>query len=244
MALVHVITYATKSFGMFEDLIHNDFGIDVKVLGMGEKWTGFKGKLMAIRDYIKELPLDDIVIILDGFDTKVNGTLDEAIKRFKSLHKNIVMSQGYITDWRYTFIKHIFGNCNSSGTTANAGLYMGYVKYVQQLLDDASRFDCQDDQRSFNTLCSKHEIYVDTDKLIFHNNPPSNSSSAIFIGFPGTLNPSRILRMFKEYTQFFRIELLLVLSGLLIFMKDKVVLPVTIVLLIVWLYCDFSCIRT
>lgn len=238
----HVITYATKSFGLFEDLIHNDFGIDVKVLGMGEEWIGYKGKLMAVRDYIKKLPADDIVIIIDGFDTKINGTLDEAIKRFKRLNKNIVMSHEVSNfDW---VVQRIFCSCSDSGTTSNAGLYMGYVRYVQQLLDDASRSDCQDDQRVFNTLCSKHEIYVDTDKLIFHNNPPSNSSGAIFIGFPGTLIPSRILRMFKEYTQFFRIELLLVLIGLLIFMKDKVVLPVMIVLLIVWLYCDFSCIRT
>ena len=66
--MIQVITYATHSEGMFDSLINNSSGVDVKVLGWGTKWNGFKDKTNATYNYIQTLDDNDIIIIIDGFD--------------------------------------------------------------------------------------------------------------------------------------------------------------------------------
>ena len=50
---VEIVTYANKSFGMFEELVNNDFGVKVKVLGMGKKWNGFLDKYKGLLEYME-----------------------------------------------------------------------------------------------------------------------------------------------------------------------------------------------
>ena len=38
---LEIVTYANKSSGMFEELVNNEHGVKVKVLGMGKKWNGY-----------------------------------------------------------------------------------------------------------------------------------------------------------------------------------------------------------
>ena len=45
---VEVVTYANKSSGMFEELVNNEHGVKVKVLGMGNKWNGFLDKFKGL----------------------------------------------------------------------------------------------------------------------------------------------------------------------------------------------------
>ena len=73
MNKVHVVTVATHKQGLFDKLINNDYGIKVKVLGFGKKWSGFNMKYEEIISYMENLSDDDILIYLDGFDTEING---------------------------------------------------------------------------------------------------------------------------------------------------------------------------
>src|SRR5210317_1041969 len=69
---MEVVTYANKSHGLFEELIHNEYDVPVRVLGWGTKWNGFLDKYKGMVEYLKSKKDDDIVIFLDGFDTKIN----------------------------------------------------------------------------------------------------------------------------------------------------------------------------
>ena len=42
--MLEIVTYANKSFGMFEELVNNEFKVPVRVLGWGSKWNGFTDK--------------------------------------------------------------------------------------------------------------------------------------------------------------------------------------------------------
>ena len=64
-----VITYATHSQGMFDELKKRY--PDLVVLGWGEKWTGYTDKSKAVIKYIEKMNDDDIVIVIDGFDSKI-----------------------------------------------------------------------------------------------------------------------------------------------------------------------------
>ena len=48
-----VVTYANKSQGMFEELVNNEHGVKVKVLGMGKKWNGYLDKSKGLLEYMK-----------------------------------------------------------------------------------------------------------------------------------------------------------------------------------------------
>ena len=238
----HVITYANKSYGMFESLVNNEFGVPVKVLGMGEKWEGFPTKVKAYRDYTHTLPLGDIVIIVDGFDTQVNGTLETAVSRFKAMGKKLVLSDNPPIPGQF-IQRRVFGTCGGTGP-ANSGLMMGYVENMRNLLGDMINEKCKDDQRAVNTLCTKHGIFIDADHLIFENTIPGNreiKSNAVFVGFPGEMSVKRAVRSLHEYTQFFIKEILLIF--LLLFCVFKKVQYLTIgSLLLLLSFIDLSCV--
>ena len=150
MTNIHFITYATHSEGTFEELINNKFNIPVKVLGWGEKWNGFMDKFKNMYKYIKTLPENDIIIFIDGFDSKINQPIDVIKKKFLEFNSDIILSQHYDTNY---IQKKIFGVCKDN-LVANSGLYMGYNIKIQELLNDTliSNYS-SDDQTSLNTAC-------------------------------------------------------------------------------------------
>ena len=82
------------SEGLFDDLINNKFGVKIKVLGWGDKWKGFMEKVRVCNQYIKQLNDNDIVIVLDGFDTKINRDgIDEIIPFMKNNDKKVIFSK-------------------------------------------------------------------------------------------------------------------------------------------------------
>ena len=240
---VHVITYATKSFGMFDELVNNKYNVPVTVLGMGKKWYGFRDKITAYRDYMADLPPDDIVVVVDGFDTKINGRLETAVEIFKRKNVPILVSKDTIPFYREWYIKKIFGTYDNVNT-ANSGLFMGYAKNLYPMLNEISFMKCGDDQRNMNTVCAKHEVSIDTEREIFHNlckEYRKNKSDAIFIGYPGSMSWNRVTRGMREYPQFFYKEIVVLLI-LLSIAFPRLWLINSIIILILSFYCDISCI--
>ena len=103
--MIYVLTYATHSFGNFDEMIDNDYGVQFVILGWGKKWEGYMGKLNMIYDYCKKLKENDIVIQLDGFDVWINNYLSEAIKYFKEKNYKVLFSKETTDDSRYLGLK-------------------------------------------------------------------------------------------------------------------------------------------
>lgn len=219
-----IVTYANKSHGLFEELVNNDFGVPIKVLGWGTKWNGFSDKGKGVMNYLENKSDTDIVVFLDGFDTKINKKPDKLIEFFKEFNCKILISSD--PNISGTFITNmIFGTCKGSGT-ANAGMYMGYVKELREFLREEINAKCKDDQVNFNTLCRKREdIRVDENNLIFRNFKPTDihkTTDALFVSFPGSPGLSRYSRALTEYTQFLYIQILcLLVVALVVFPKYK-----------------------
>lgn len=211
MSSVSVVTYATKSSGLFEELVRNPFGVPVTVLGWGTRWNGFTDKFKAMVEYLDSKRPDDVVVFLDGFDTVVNRDPVDLLDRFRSYGCDVLVSDSGNGGPVGSYITHrVFGVCDS-GYTANSGMYMGYAKALGEVLRDTLARGCQDDQVNLNAVCSKHDVTVDHKKLVFHNVfmtrlGTSVDSDAIFVSFPGSLNFSRWYRAMTEYAQFFRVH--------------------------------------
>jgi len=217
---MEVVTYANKSSGLFEELVHNEFDVPVRVLGWGTKWNGFLDKYKGMVTYLREKEDTDIVVFLDGFDTKINKDPKDIVAMFEACDCKMLVSKdpepmgGYISH-------KVFDACVGD-SIANSGLYMGYAKYLLQVLEDALQMTCEDDQRNLNALCGKYDfIKVDEDKKIFENIAPlttRRTSDAVFVSYPASLSMQRVVRSLREYSQFFKwqfiISMLLLLAVL------------------------------
>ena len=126
---VHVVTAANKSDGYYEILkescIRN--GCELTTLGFGEKWGGYVWKYTKMREYLKTIKSDDIVVFVDGFDVVMTEHIDIVMKKYKTFEKDIVLSVAYeceysklITKRLYKFVKY-----NGNEYSVNTGLYMG-----------------------------------------------------------------------------------------------------------------------
>ena len=220
----HVITYATHSYGNFEELVNNKYGIKVIVLGWGKKWKGFTDKFNAVYKYSKNLPEDDIVIFLDGFDVWINSNLQNVVEKFKKMNSKVIFSKDEEISGR-TITKKIFGLCRD-GHIVNTGMYIGYAKYIKELMVDTVNFKCRDDQKIINTMCKKYDyINVDHEHILFENcenKKQLKSSQACFTSIPGGgggTNLQKFKRTYRgwhEYGQFFLYETAIIITILLI----------------------------
>ena len=169
-----IVTYANKSHGLFEELVNNEFNVPVKVLGWGTEWKGFSDKTKGVMDYLKTKNATDIIIFLDGFDTKINKDPSNVIDLFNQFDCKILLSSDPNISGKF-ITSLIFGTCKGSGT-ANAGMYMGYAKELLEFLEAEAKTKCKDDQLNFNTLCrSRDDIKVDENNVIFENFKPTQS---------------------------------------------------------------------
>jgi hypothetical protein len=235
------VTYANKSQGMFEDLVNNEFGVPIKVLGWGTKWNGFSDKYKGMSEYLETKNDNDIVIFLDGFDTKINKDSRDVVKLFETFDCKVLVSKGPNPG------DHLLGTCED-GIPANSGMYMGYVKYLKVMIDEALSYTCEDDQVNLNMVCKKQPfIKVDDTQLIFENVSQLRSdkdSTALFVSYPGKMSFDRISRGFFEYTQFVYVYVLcLLVLSMGIFPKySNVFLSLLIGLVLFYiLFADKSC---
>jgi hypothetical protein len=238
---LEIVTYANKSQGMFEDLVKNTFGVPIKVLGWGTKWNGFNDKYRGMSEYLKTKRDTDIVIFLDGFDTKINKDPRDVMKLFEKCDCKVLVSKGPNPG------DHLLGTCKA-GIPANSGMYMGYVKFLKVMIDDALSYTCEDDQVNLNMVCKKYPfIKVDDTQLIFENVSQLRSdkeSNALFVSYPGKISFDRISRGFFEYTQFVYVYVLcLLVLSMGIFPKHSNVLLSLLVGLVLFyiLFADKSC---
>lgn len=247
-----VITVATHEEGLLKELINNNFNIKIRVLGFGEKWTGFKMKFELVYNYIKNLPNNKIIIFLDGFDSTINGSLDKAINRFLKKKSKVIFSKDVYSPF-YGLEKIVFPTCRNN-IIINSGMYMGYVKYLKILLHELLTKKCKDDQVIVNRLCKKYEfINIDNNEDIFKNvyntrnlNNEMKKSNAIFFSQPGTLSFKRVKRAIIEYSQFFipYILLLYIIMMYLYYKSKKIyhIITITIILIIFLIIIEKSCI--
>jgi len=213
-----IVTYATHSEGTFDTLVNS--GYDIKVIGWGTKWNGFMGKARDILTYLETHTDDEIVVVVDGFDTIINKNLDGLEQTFIEMDCKVLYAlddKSGMTPYIPNIIKKytkwkIFGTCKND-ENANAGLYMGYCKELKTVLKAILSTDTDDDQRAVNSLCSQFPfLKIDTNHIIFENcSSKNNNSNAYFIQFPGTITFNRIVRSVPEYSKYFVVEILILI---------------------------------
>jgi hypothetical protein len=212
-----IITYATHSYGFFDEMIKKN--PEIVVLGMGTKWEGFTVKAKVVLNYLNTLPDDEIVIVVDGFDTIIKRTegIEEA---FKNMNTGVLVSKednsGFskiMPKFLEKYIKkRVFGYCKDN-FIANSGLLMGYNSYVKQVYNIMGSNNSDDDQRNLNNACqSLPFLKIDTNNQIFENctsKQQVENSKAFICQIPGEMSFVRLLRALFEYSKFLIPEIII-----------------------------------
>tara|TARA_B100000886_G_scaffold327650_1_gene275337 strand:+ start:2686 stop:3393 length:708 start_codon:yes stop_codon:yes gene_type:complete len=211
---VHVVVFCTHRDGMYS-LLESDarrYGIELVVLGWGTKWVSFFEKLRAVHEYTRGVHEDDLVVVIDAFDTRIRGGYAQIVEQWRGLGApDVVFSKDpslfpqYITN-------RVFGG------SLNAGMYMGRAGPLAEIQQEAMRFEAQckkDDQCAFNAVAQGQRIAVDSQRTLFYNLRYSErgrdlsqiESKAVFYGFPGSITFTRVVRAAGEYLPFFLPEI-------------------------------------
>lgn len=223
---IHYATYATHDSGMFKELVNNPYNLDITVLGWGAKWNGYMDKIRAVSEYISKLPRDDIVCVLDGFDTFIQRDPKDVLRIFKRFNAKVVISKDRPIEFiiaKY-FARRVFGG-DENGNVLNAGMYMGYVSELQKMFKLVLRERTEDDQRAINSVSKYLDIKIDTDFRLFYNSRSEGDKNerSIFVSYPGAVNEKftgrvkRIYRGFGEYLPYLIPETTAIIMAIVLF---------------------------
>jgi len=166
------ITVATKeNIGYYSLLVESckKNNIELIVLGLGEKWTGFTMRFKLWLQYLNTLDDNEVVMINDAYDVIIIENKEQILEKFKTFKKPVVFGnqcgiyEYFIKRQEYTLC---FGNM------------IGYVKYIKIiiniLMDNKELWKKynNDDQLILNELYAKHNalqdiIGIDKDNTIF-----------------------------------------------------------------------------
>lgn len=168
------IVVATKAnVGYYNILIESckKNNIDLIVLGLGKKWTGFTMRFKLWSDYLNKLDENEIVMINDAYDVIILQNSNHILQKFKNFNKKIVFSiqSGLFTNLLFA---------QSIKCTENIicmGNMIGYVKYLKQFIKLLFKYPNiwekynNDDQMVINKyVCNKEQSffnkYISIDK--------------------------------------------------------------------------------
>lgn len=177
---LHIVTVVNESKYYFPYLVESckRNGKELEVLGYGDKWEkGNMTKFKLMIDYLQNLPKDDIVCFVDGYDVICCRDLSELKDEFLKINKNtnckIIIGYDVKSGFFNFFSKIVFGECNNY--LINSGLYIGYANdLLEIILNVFSLYKDKtvSDQVALTQYCNMSDIndfYIDSKNEFFCN---------------------------------------------------------------------------
>ena len=184
-----LLTIATQAEGYFDLLKQSaeQWGYDLEVLGWQQKWQGFAWKLALYKEALNNLPPNEPVVCVDGYDVVIIGPAEEMAKKFASQHHNIIFSdQLYFPNNRRiqrmadqvmsnNLVKSINSSSNHEYTRPCMGLFIGYagdlLALFTKLIALEQSITVKDDQTLLNIyfLENRDSLHLETNCSMFQN---------------------------------------------------------------------------
>ena len=94
------ITVATENNGYFETLKESSmrYNYHLVVLGYEQEWKGFGWRLNLVLEYLKTLPSDEIVIVVDAYDVIFLRDSKELKEEFLKMNVKFLCGQLFLQD--------------------------------------------------------------------------------------------------------------------------------------------------
>lgn len=116
--------------------IHN---VNINFVGIGETFNprDTRSRLKILQDVLrKNYKYQDIVLVMDGYDTLVNNNVNYTLEKFLQADTRILISAEQIFTYQYGNYQSKFETISSPYKYVNAGTYMGYAGDMIQMIDE------------------------------------------------------------------------------------------------------------
>ena len=125
-----IITVGTDNKGYYPLLLESckKNKLNLVNLGFGKPWTGFTMKHELLKNYLETADENEIILCIDAYDVVILQPEKTILQTFLSFNTNILFADqtSLFTKLQYYHWK---------GRVHNAGCFIGYVKYIKQLID-------------------------------------------------------------------------------------------------------------
>jgi len=112
------------------------FNVDVEFIGIGEVFLGFRERLRILQAKLKTVNPEEIVIVMDGYDTLFNNRAEVALERFLAKNTRILISAEKLFTYQYAAYQEKYDQIESPYKYVNAGTYMGYAGDLLNMLNE------------------------------------------------------------------------------------------------------------
>ena len=188
---MHIVTVATDESKMWAlDQSSKTFDVTVHNIGKGSDWhddmEGPAGlpKLDMMKEFLKDLTQDDIVLFMDAYDTFFVKSPLELLSRFKDFNVDILFGAENSFWPEDEFLQHRWDEKHKDQhyKYLNSGLYIGYAGALFDFFNQSTPSHWGDDQRACQLLFSKtwdgivdkgynfpYKVALDHEGYIFQN---------------------------------------------------------------------------
>lgn len=179
-----VLAFATEKQAYFDLFIGscNRYNIDPVILGWGEKWIGFGEKMRTIREYINNLPDDEIIISVDPFDVIFLCGLDEIENKFEKIKASFLCGALNLNFFNAIVYNHEFNKTRkklprtlTNYNFLNTGTWISRAGYTRFIIDELifkyQMTGTTMDQQLLTGIYiqNSHRVDIDWNCEIFHN---------------------------------------------------------------------------
>ncbi len=111
-------------------------GIKTDFLGIGHQFKEHKQRLWILRDELRRMDQNVVVLCMDGSDTLFNGNQHEILQKFLTFETNILVSAERDYTHQYPRYKEYFDKLPGPYKYVNAGTFIGYARALLSLFND------------------------------------------------------------------------------------------------------------
>jgi hypothetical protein len=174
---LHIYTYSTDMTKM------ESFSKSVKMFGshvnciFEDKWDGYHDKIFNLLKNIKDVPDNEIICFIDGYDLFVNSNTDEIITKFLNYNCDLLFGAELNCFPENESLKKKMEaiKCLTKYRYVNSGGYIGYASAIRKLLTWKSPTEikkiCEEgtDQLYFAEYFIANNVQLDYRQKIFQN---------------------------------------------------------------------------
>ena len=174
---IHLITVATEpEKAEALQLTAAKFGWPLTMLGKDSDWrddmdtAGGFPKIEFVREFVKDIEPNTIVMFMDAYDTFINDTMETVLERYKGFNADIVIGAERFLwpDWDYG---KEYPESHTPYRYLNSGQYIGTAGAIKEFLAKGNIAEDLDDQAFFHErfLNTDMNVVLDYEAYIFQN---------------------------------------------------------------------------
>lgn len=144
----HVITVATEENVGLNQLRHccREFGIDLRVLGMGIPYPGHGYKLSQLQNFVRHVAKDDVVLFVDAYDVLILADKKTILEKFRAKNVPFIISTES-NCWPLTSREAEFPPSPTPFRFINSGGIIGYAGHIRKILSALKPIHPKDDDQ-------------------------------------------------------------------------------------------------